>query len=297
MAEMQVVPWVLNAQFTFPVAISVMFCPAHVQTQTKSTRGYCVMMASTNGFGMFSSYTLLFPRHVETRTLARLECETVKQLHPDKCFCFRFRRHMLGGAFFSHVLLALMMFDMTPWSCNMLSRSQKMCPHFCMAGRFCGLRHSRWGGAFPSLVLIGTHGMDQFYHVAFTLASASRKHQRLVVNCRCCSWCAATMQLIGLFLQIQSSWHGRNVRVYACMFFCPKWSLNHLAFHFLQSETKRPLSPDQWWSCTNYIQAAWKNAKHNTTGMKLYFVFVHCVSICLKHVQFTDKKTYFLVDL
>lgn len=121
-------------------------------------------------------------------------------------FLLSFPASFVGGAFFSHVLLALTMFDMTPWSCNMLSRSQKMCPHFCMARRFCGLRHSRWGGAFPSLVLIGTHGMDQFYHVAFTLASASRKHQRLVVNCRCCSWCAATMQLIGLFLQIQSSW-------------------------------------------------------------------------------------------
>lgn len=49
--------------------------------------------------GCFRAILCCF-RGMETRTLARLECETVKQLHPDKCFCFRFRRHLLGGHFF-----------------------------------------------------------------------------------------------------------------------------------------------------------------------------------------------------
>lgn len=50
--------------------------------------------------GCFRAILCCF-RGMETRTLARLECETVKQLHPDKCFCFRFRRHLLGGIFFA----------------------------------------------------------------------------------------------------------------------------------------------------------------------------------------------------
>lgn len=186
------------------------------------------------------------------------------------------------------------MFDMTPWSCNMLSRSQKMCPHFCMAGRFCGLRHSRWGGAFPSLVLIGTHGMDQFYHVAFILASASRKHQRLVVNCRCCSWCAATMQLIGLFLQIQSSWTWAQCMCICVYVFLSQVKPEAFGLSLLTKWNKTTIIIiTQWWSCTNYIQAAWKVAKHNTTGMKLYFVFAHCVSICFEHAQFTEKNMFF----
>lgn len=299
MAEMQVVPWVLNAPITFPVAISVMFCPAHVQTQTKPTRGYCIMMASTNGFGMFSSYTLLFPRHGNKNSRA-FGMRNRKATASRQMNAFAFVSGVIcwGGIFFScatrsddvwHDTLELQHVVPIPENVPTFLYGRKVlrASPFKMGWRVsvsCPDRDAWDGSILPCCI----HSLQ---------VPPEGEHQRLVVNCRCCSWCAATMQLIGLFLQIQSSWTWVQctcICVYVFLVPSEAWIIwPFTSYKVKQNDHYHPINGE-------VASAIFRRHEklQNTTQQEWNYILYLCIVFpFVSNTLNLRKKTCFLVDL